>query len=102
MPVQVEDHLYVVNCWTQDHFGYDQKVYAHPQAIQSCLQDVATLCEHLEINNVFAPRIGCGLGGLNWEQEVQPLFAEITRQHPQLQITICDFSPIRQDEVIRR
>ena len=90
-PVKVGDSLYVINCWTQEDYGYDNKSYANPAAIKDCLAASAKFCNQIQIKNIYMPRIGCGLGGLNWERDVQPLIAEIEPKNPDLSFTICDF-----------
>lgn len=90
-PVKIENSLYVINCWTQEDYGYDAKSYANPLAIKDCLAALAKFCKQMQIKNIYMPRVGCGLGGLNWENDVQPLVAEVERRNPDLSFTICDF-----------
>lgn len=90
--VSVEDRVYVINCWTQETFGYDGRIYASAEAIGSCLEQVAAFCTKVGIDNLYAPRIGCGLGGLKWDDDVQPLFLDIEKTYPNLIITICDYN----------
>jgi len=90
-PVKVGDSLHVINCWTQENYGYDNKSYANPAAIKDCLAASAKFSNQIQIKNIYMPRIGCGLGGLNWDRDVQPLIAEIENQNPDLSFTICDF-----------
>jgi O-acetyl-ADP-ribose deacetylase (regulator of RNase III) len=88
-PVPVDENLYVINCWTQKYYGYDKRVYADTQAVKVCLQEVAQFCTEVNIFELYSPKIGCGLGGLDWEKEVQPIFQEIEESYPSLNITIC-------------
>ena len=43
-------------------------------AIKRILQDAPTHFNPLaRITSVAIPKLGCGLGGLNWEQQIKPL-----------------------------
>lgn len=66
--------LCVVNCFTQEKYGYDGKKYANLAAIASCLLGVITSAP--KDYTVYMPKIGCGLGGLNWLQ-VYPIVESI-------------------------
>lgn len=90
--VKVDDNLFVVNCWTQEKYGYDNSVYANAEAIEGCLQQEVSLCKETQIAKIFAPRIGCGLGGLNWDRDVLPIFEHAEQKNPEIEITICDFN----------
>ena len=90
--VNVGENLFVINCWTQEKYGYDNTVYASAEAIKGCLQQVMVLCKETQIAKVFAPRIGCGLGGLNWDRDVLPIFENAEQKNPEIEITICDFN----------
>jgi hypothetical protein len=49
--------------------------------------------DELEIHEVHIPRIGCGLGGLDWDLEVEPMLLEVeetlARTHP-VTFVVCD------------
>lgn len=65
--VQVTDALIIVNCMTQQSYGRDPSVvYADLEAINICLIKIANYCIHHEISSVHIPRIGAGLGNLDW------------------------------------
>jgi O-acetyl-ADP-ribose deacetylase (regulator of RNase III) len=77
--VEINRFLAVVNCFTQASFGYDKTVkYASANEIMKCLDLVEDrLCflddfypEGMPFG-IYLPRIGCGLGGLDWETEVK-------------------------------
>jgi O-acetyl-ADP-ribose deacetylase (regulator of RNase III) len=77
--VEINPLLVVVNCFTQASFGYDKSVtYADASALRNCLNSVLDQLLFLEDFypeslpfNIYLPRIGCGLGGLDWETEVK-------------------------------
>lgn len=89
--IRVEDGIWVVNCFTQVFYGYDGKKYASSEAISKCLNKVAMLAPHK--SKVYAPKIGCGLGGLDWETEVQPILEEFEK-YTGFEVTICDYKGI--------
>jgi O-acetyl-ADP-ribose deacetylase (regulator of RNase III) len=57
-----------VNAFTQQSYGYDGKQYADLTAIGYCLADIADYMAEHELHTIAMPKIGCGLGGLNWDQ----------------------------------
>ncbi len=81
----VSDTLKVFNCFTQEGFGYDKTAkYASKEAIMKCLDlvedQILDFCEYEHSSQlpetIYLPRIGCGLGGLDWETEVEPIVNE--------------------------
>jgi hypothetical protein len=36
------------------------------------------------------PKIGCGLGGLNWNKDVKPIVEDAATGFPTVNIFICD------------
>lgn len=65
--------LQVANAITQKDYGSDG-TYADPEWIESCLDEVD---QNFSEDNIVpvAVRVGCGLGGLNWE-DVRPKFEQ--------------------------
>lgn len=61
-----ENFLSIMNCYTQNYYGRDGKVYADYDAVITSLKHVATLAEMYGFNEIHIPRIGCGYGGLDW------------------------------------
>lgn len=68
--------LWVVNCYTQESAGHDGKRYADADAVACCLSKVFLLASHLGLPQIYVPRIGCDLGGLDWKGEIKPLFQQ--------------------------
>lgn len=60
-----DDCLYVANCFTQEKYGRDGKVYASLDAIEKSLNDIFSFALHHNLT-IHSPKIGCGLGGLKW------------------------------------
>lgn len=59
--VYVDFGLSVFNCHTQEFYGIDNKVYANFDTVVKCMEVCATIDYIVNI-----PKIGCGLGGLDW------------------------------------
>lgn len=71
--------LWVMNCFTQEYYGRDGKRYASIEAIETALEQVFSFANRKELP-VCMPKIGCGLGGLNWSREVLPLVARLSHK----------------------
>lgn len=81
--------LWVVNCFTQLNYGADGKKYASVDAIKNALVQVferATVYRE----TIHSPKIGCGLGGLDWETEVRPIFEDLNNIYPNVNICIYE------------
>ena len=91
--VGVEPGLVVANCFTQVYYGRKTGVrYANPEAVYECLVRVAEhACITLKVDEVFIPRIGCGLGGLDWGKDVVPSLIRIEKLWP-LIFVVCGLS----------
>jgi O-acetyl-ADP-ribose deacetylase (regulator of RNase III) len=71
----VLDDLYIINAYTQETYGSKPNTkYASPLAISSALFRV--LLDYSE-EEIHVPKIGCGLGGLTWTEEVMPIYSKI-------------------------
>lgn len=86
--VKVDDLLYVANCYTQVNFGRDGAQYASLDAIRFSLTDVMRVAtdKHLPL---YLPRIGCGLGGLKWDN-VRAVIEGLEEEFPLVAVTVCD------------
>lgn len=78
-PVDVSDDptlpIYVLNGITQQLFGADGKPYADINAIRSVLKKSMDFASQHELD-LYLPEIGCGLGGLKWD-DVQQVMHEV-------------------------
>ena len=64
--IPVSDNLTVINMFSQQYYGYDGKKYTSYDAFWDCLQGIVlTVPKGSRIG--FPAKIGCGLGGANWE-----------------------------------
>lgn len=59
-----KDSVYVLHCFTQNKYGRDGKKYVSYDAIDECMQTVASTCA--ELPEIHMPAIGSGLGGGHW------------------------------------
>jgi len=76
-PVKINDDLTVGNCYTQEFYGRDGKRYASLFAIETSLRKAFELADFYE-DNISMPKIGCGLGGLDWDTEVKPIVERLS------------------------
>lgn len=83
-PVIINDKLAVINCYTQETYGYDGKMYANIHAVHLSLifcAEYAIMGDHKKIH---IPLIGCDRGGLKWNdvkkvvQEIEQYYKEVT------------------------
>lgn len=88
--VNVGDELYVSNMFTQEKYGRDGKRYADPQAIEEALQDTFAFARSTGNLPIYMPRVGCGLGGLKWERDVEPVVKKLAESFPEINVFVCD------------
>lgn len=85
------DNLFVCNCYTQNFYGYGGGRYASVTAVRESLEAVFELAQEYDLD-VYLPKIGAGLGGLDWESEVLPIIERIDTEHNQNNTTyICEW-----------
>lgn len=87
--VNHQTDLHVANMYTQVFYGYGGGRYADPDAIETALRFVASMAMAYDLP-VFMPRIGCGLGGLDWDKDVEPRVKRVADEFPDIDIIICD------------
>lgn len=87
------DKFVIGNCFTQESCGADGQRYASPDAVRKALTEAFN---HLDAwliaepnvpdgeRTVYMPQIGCGLGGLSWTDEVEPIVKELYLDKPRL------------------
>lgn len=66
------DNKYIFNLATQGSFAG-----ATTDNISACFIWMKNKLESLNVTRLAMPRIGCGLGGLNWDNQVLPLLEDI-------------------------
>jgi hypothetical protein len=88
--VPVSENLYWGNGFSQLNFGKDGKRYASLDAIDKILNRAFSFC--MLYNYILnAPKIGCGLGGLRWDDEVKPIFEKYEQLYPEVTVRIFEF-----------
>lgn len=93
-----DEDIVVANCYTQKTYGYDNKKYADLVGVIIALQHICQMLDlriigaldNPNVTAVYIPRIGCGLGGLDWDTEVGLFVEELARKYPQIDIYVCD------------
>ena len=66
--VTQDNSKYIGNCMTQQYYGRTPNTqYCDYKAIESCLETVKSFCLGREFHSFAMPKIGCGLGGGQWE-----------------------------------
>lgn len=85
--IQIDEGLYIGNCWTQEFFGNDGKIYADRGALRRCLFQALAFCEShgLELKT---PKIASGLAGLNWDSDVVPIFELARAVYPTVPVKV--------------
>lgn len=86
--VQINENLYVANCFTQLNYGRTGAKFASKDAIISSMALVLEFAKQKQLQ-VYIPRIGCGLGGLDWE-DVSAALCQLEQTH-QYNIIVCEF-----------
>jgi len=81
-------YLAVANCFTQVYYGREAKRYADPAAIHKALK-IAMECAYIRDVPLYMSRIGCSLGGLTWETDVEPLIVHLDNYFDRT-IFVCD------------
>lgn len=77
--IKINNILWIVNGYTQLFYGNDGKKYADVTSVDLVLHKAFIWCY---LNNVKLKtvQLGCGLGGLDWTSEVQPLFEKYEKK----------------------
>ncbi|MDE1830601.1 MAG: macro domain-containing protein [Thaumarchaeota archaeon] len=85
--VKVGEDLYVANCITQGLQSYDGQL-ATPEAIHESIESAYAAAK---IHNLplYLPKIGAGLGGLDWEQDVEPIIQNLANKFSEVDTYIC-------------
>lgn len=94
--VDEEADLHVANVYTQVFYGYGGGRYASLYAIEEGMTFVGSIAEGYQ-QNIYMPRIGCGLGGLDWNTEVGPLMERVADTFKTIDIHVCDLPPKKEE-----
>jgi O-acetyl-ADP-ribose deacetylase (regulator of RNase III) len=87
------DDKIIVNMATQEYqimkSNLNKGSGAKKEWIEKCLKNVLLSYEKRGYSSIAFPQIGCGLGGLNFEEDVKPIFIEIFSNHD-LKVIVYD------------
>ena len=86
--ILVEDGIHIANCYTQEFYGPGDKKYASVDAIEQSLDFAFSYAEYHNLP-IYIPQIGCGLAGLDWEQDVEPIINGLDKHYETVDTTIC-------------
>lgn len=79
--------LFVANMITQESYGKDGRVYASAPAIRKAVESTMSFCRGSNLD-LYMPRVGCGLGGLKWDN-IGPMIEQLADAYG-VQVHICD------------
>jgi O-acetyl-ADP-ribose deacetylase (regulator of RNase III) len=83
------NHLYnprfIINFPTKRHWKSQSRI----EDIQSGLTDLIAVVQQHKIRSIAIPPLGCGLGGLNWE-DVKPLITEAFQAIPEVNLLLFE------------
>lgn len=82
----------IVNAITQEFYGKDGKVYANKNAIDTAILTTCLVAggESTGSVNIYLPKIGCGLGGLNWDLDIKPIVESYAAIYPMYDFIVCE------------
>lgn len=89
--VTVENgRVMIGNLITQKTFGSKPRKYADVHAIEQGLKYAAQIARALN-HTLYMPKIGCLRGGLDWDQDVEPIVKNLDMLYnSKLDIRVCD------------
>jgi O-acetyl-ADP-ribose deacetylase (regulator of RNase III) len=87
VPLKEDDSLFVVNCYTQVFYGTGGR-FADVEAIRKSLGTTLDWADYYDLP-LYLPKIGCGLGGLNWSEEVRPTIERLENVYPRVEVCVC-------------
>ena len=85
--VKIQDGLYVGNLWGQEHYGNDGKIYTDKMSLLKALHKAFSFAEDFGLE-IKSPKIGSGLGGLDWDRDTVPLFELIMTLYPNVKVKV--------------
>lgn len=88
--VSVKGSLWVANCFTQEFYGSSGGPYANVEAIETSLYTAYSWAAYYRVD-LYLPKIGAGLGGLDWEIDVFPVIEKLDALWPTVNTYICIF-----------
>lgn len=84
-----EPGLVIANGYTQLRCGNDGQRYADVDAVNCCIKAGVEYADAFDMP-IYMPKIGCGLGGLSWHDEVKLIVEKVSQEFPDVNIFICE------------
>jgi O-acetyl-ADP-ribose deacetylase (regulator of RNase III) len=75
----------IINFPTKDHWRQRSQL----DDIATGLDDLIAVVQTFQIQSIAIPPLGCGLGGLNWQQ-VKPLIVTAFEREPEVQVYLFE------------
>jgi O-acetyl-ADP-ribose deacetylase (regulator of RNase III) len=88
---------FIINFPTKRHWKGNSRV----EDIKSGLADLIKVVQQHQIRSIAVPPLGCGLGGLDWE-EIRPLIIEAFQVLPEVAVTLFEPAGAPQASVMAR
>ena len=85
--ILLDNELFIANCFTQGLERFDGQL-ATPDAIRSSLKLAIQFANGKKLP-LYLPEIGAGLGGLDWEKDVEPIVKELATEYPDVDTYVC-------------
>jgi len=83
------EQKYIANLATQKFFGRSPNVqYAQSEHIYICMGKLLDWASKQNIKLIAIPKIGCGLGGLTWHNDVLPVIQFLIKKYPSITIEV--------------
>jgi O-acetyl-ADP-ribose deacetylase (regulator of RNase III) len=82
---RLEDSRWIINFPTKRHWKNQSRI----EDIQAGLIDLINVIRQQQIHSIAIPPLGCGLGGLDWE-EVRPLIIEAFQLLPEVDVLLFE------------
>lgn len=76
--------VWILNLASQDLPG----PHARADWLEGSLRDALAFCHESGFCRMAAPRIGAGIGGLDWETEVRPVFEKVADEFPTITVEV--------------
>lgn len=86
VPITGYPTLTIANLFTQDRYG-TERPHAVLSAVEDSMRRAIAYCE-MRRCSLFIPKIGSGLGGLSWDDEVAPMIERLSTLSRE-QIYVC-------------
>ncbi len=84
----INPRLVVANCFTQHLGKLINGRIADPEAIYSSVAVALCMADMLELP-FYMPKIGGGLGGLDWDTDVEPIINKLVTIYDEFPIYVC-------------